>query len=215
LVWNRDTLFRTTGIRAMQMGLEAKCRCRWSGGSGEVRVLLEAHALIMRGELRRRFLIVEMGDVRVEGQDLRFRSAGDEFALDLGADRAERWAKKIAAPPPSLAKKLGVAPASKVLVIGPLEGAVLAEALKGGIAANNKEARLSLAVVDGAPALQHALHVHEALPLGTPIWIVHGKGPNASFGEGPVRKLMRDAGYKDNKVSAVSETLSATRYARG
>jgi hypothetical protein len=62
--------------------------------------------------------------------------------------------------------------------------------------------------------LTHALHLHQSLPPGTPIWIVHGKGPNVLFGEGPVRKLMRDAGYKDNKVSGVSDTLTATRYTR-
>jgi hypothetical protein len=196
------------------MGLEAQCRCRWSGGSGKVQVLLEAIELIVRGELRRRFPIVEMSEVRVEGDDLCFKSAGDEFALDLGADRAGRWMKKIATPPPSLTKKLGVAPSSKVLVIGPLEDAALREALEGGMAAGDEEARLSLAVVSDEKALQHALRIHEALPRATPIWMVNGKGPRASFGEGPVRKLMRDAGYRDNKVSAVSGSLSATRYAR-
>ena len=196
------------------MGLEAQCRCRWGGGSGKVQVLLETHELIIRGELRRRFPIVELSEVRAEGHELCFKSAGDEFALDLGADRAGRWLKKIATPAPSLAKKLGVASSSKVLVIGPLEDAALREALAGGMAAGDEEARLSLAVVSDEKALQHALHVHEVLPRGTPIWMVHGKGPRASFGEGPVRKLMRDAGYKDNKVSAVSDSLSATRYAR-
>ena len=58
------------------------------------------------------------------------------------------------------------------------------------------------------------LRIHATLPRGTPIWIVHGKGPRAPFGEGPVRRLMREAGYRDTKVSAVSDDLSATRYSR-
>jgi hypothetical protein len=196
------------------MGLEAKCDCSWSGGSGEVRALLEARELILKGHLRRTLRIAEMTEVRVEGQNLHFRVAGDEIALGLGADRAGRWAKKIAAPPPSLAQKLGVGPSSKVLVTGPMEDAALRQALEGSRAASAEEARLCLAVVTDETALEQALRVHEALPLKAPIWIVHGKGPRAAFGEGPVRKLMREAGYKDNKVSAVSDKLSATRYAR-
>jgi hypothetical protein len=196
------------------MGLEAKCDCSWRGGSGEVRALLEARELILRGHLKRTFLIAEMREVRVEGECLQFRLADDVIALNLGADRAGRWANKIATPPPSLAQKLGVGTSSKILVIGAMEDAALREALEGGLAASGEEARLSLAVVGDEATLEHALRVHETLPLATPIWIVYGKGPRAAFGEGPVRKLMRDAGYKDSKVSAVSDNLSAMRYAR-
>jgi len=44
--------------------------------------------------------------------------------------------------------------------------------------------------------------------------VVHGKGARSAFGETAVRRIMREAGYKDTKVSAVSDTLSATRYSR-
>lgn len=47
-----------------------------------------------------------------------------------------------------------------------------------------------------------------------PVWIIHGKGKAAIFGEGPVRTLMRERGFIDTKVSAVSDSLSATRYAK-
>lgn len=73
---------------------------------------------------------------------------------------------------------------------------------------------MSLAVVRNERALKRALGLHESLAVGTPIWIVYEKGPKAAFGEGPVRRLMRGAGYRDNKVCAVSDTLSGTRYAR-
>jgi hypothetical protein len=196
------------------MGLEARCRCRWDGGSGAVRALLEADALILRGDLKRRFPIAEMSDVRANGAELHFRHSADAFALELGAGRASRWAEKIAAPPSSLAKKLGVAEGSKVRVIGPLDDAVLQEALKDATAARGEESRLSLAVVRDAVALRSALSLHESQAAETPIWIVHEKGRKAAFGEGPVRSFMRGAGYLDNKVCAVSEALSATRYGR-
>jgi hypothetical protein len=196
------------------MGLEAKCRCRWSGGSGDVKALLEAHELILRGNIRRRFPISEISDLRTRGDNLHFKHSSVEFTLELGAEQALRWARKIATPPPSLAKKLGVTPTSKVMLIGPLEDVVLQEALKDGIATGMEEARLSLAVVYDEPALENALRLHESLAAGTAIWIVHKKGRKAAFGEGPVRSYMRSVGYRDNKVSAVSDAHSATRYAR-
>jgi hypothetical protein len=196
------------------MGLEAKCRCRWNGVSGEVKALLEAHKLILRGEIKRRFPLADLSDLRTIGDELRFKNSAGEFALELGADRARRWAEKIVTPAPSLAKKLGVAPTSKVMLIGPIDDIALLEALKDGIAAQKEEASLSLAVVHDEPTLIRALGVHESSAAGTPIWIVHRKGRKTSFGEGPVRSFMRAAGYRDNKVSAVSDTLSATRYTR-
>jgi hypothetical protein len=199
---------------AAAMGLEARCLCRWQGGAGEVKALLETHELILRGDFKRRYALVAMADVSVVGEDLRFTSGGEGVALALGAARAGRWAKKIGEPPPSLAKKLGVGPSSRALVIGQVSSAALQEALAGGTAASTDEARLSLAVVADAAALECALRAHATMPRGIPIWIVHGKGPRAPFGEGPVRRLMREAGYRDTKVSAVSDDLSATRYSR-
>jgi hypothetical protein len=196
------------------MGLEAKCRCRWSGGSGEVKALLETHELILRGDVKRRFPIAKISDLRTRGGNLHFRHSADEFVLELGVDQAPRWAEKIATPPPSLAKKLGAAPTSKVMLIGPVRDGVLQAALKDAIATRKEAARLGLAVVRDAQALEKALRRHELSAVGMPIWIVYEKGPKAAFGEGPVRSFMRGAGYRDNKVSAVSDTLTAMRYAR-
>ena len=75
-------------------------------------------------------------------------------------------------------------------------------------------ARSSLAVVTSEAALSAAVEVHAALPAGAPIWIVYGKGRQAVLGEAAVRGYMRAHGYIDSKVSAVSETLSATRFTR-
>jgi hypothetical protein len=196
------------------MGLEAKCQGRWRGGSGEIKALLETHELIIRGAFKGRFPIADLRDVRVDGRDLCFKVAGNQIALALGVDFAMRWAKKIATPPPSLAKKLGVGPSSKVLVIGLLDEPALREAVDGNTAARVDEAQLSLAIVKDEKMLDNALRAHQTLPSERPIWIVYQKGAHAVFGEGAVRQRMREAGYRDNKVSAVSDGLSAMRYAR-
>lgn len=196
------------------MGREALCRCRWPGGEAPVKALLEGRELILRGGLRRSFALIDMTDVRPEGGSLCF-SAGDEaFALELGEPMSRSWAIKILTPPPSLAKKLGVGSVCKARVIGSLDDPTLQVALAGSLAGEDDTAGLSLAVVASQVELDRALGVHAATLTGKPIWIVHGKGPHAAFGEGAVRRQMRAAGYMDTKVSAVSDTLSATRYSR-
>ncbi|GLS20633.1 hypothetical protein GCM10007874_36500 [Labrys miyagiensis] len=196
------------------MGREALVPCRWNGRCAEVKALLESRELILRGGLKGRFAIAEMSEIGAEGEELHFRVGEDSLALALGADLATSWAKKLATPPPSLAQKLGIGKEARVLVIGEATEPTLIEALADARATDAKAAQLSLAIVTSATELATAVTFHEALPAGAPIWIVHGKGPHAAFGEAPVRRVMREAGYRDNKVSAVSQTLSATRYAR-
>jgi hypothetical protein len=196
------------------MGREALVPCRWNGCRAEVKALLESRELILRGGLNGRFAIAGMSEISVEGEELHFRVGNDRVTLTLGADLATSWAKKFATPPPSLAQKLGIGAKARVLVIGEATEPTLLEALADARASDAKAAQLSLAIVATAAELQDALAIHESLPAGAPIWIVYGKGPHATFGETPVRLAMREAGYRDNKVSAVSETLSATRYAR-
>jgi len=191
------------------MGLEAHCACRWNGGAGTVKALLETRDLILRGDVKRTLPIASLAEIRVDGDALHFRAGDEVWALILGAAPAQRWAKKLATPPPTLAHKLGIGPDARVRVIGPVEDAALLDALQGAVAAEGEAAGLSIAVVADEAALDHVLQVHGATG---PLWLVYAKGPKSRFGEGPVRRLMRAAGYIDVKVSAVSDRLSATRY---
>jgi ethanolamine utilization microcompartment shell protein EutS len=180
----------------------------------EVRALLESREMILRGPIRRTIPIASIADLRIEAGALRFRVGDEAIVLELGEDKAARWAKKIATPPPSLAHKLGLGPAAKALVFGAVTDTALIAALAGHRADTAAEAALGLAVVADEAALDRALVDFAASGISGPVWIVHGKGPRASIGDGAVRAHMRAAGFKDNKVSAVSDALSATRYAR-
>jgi hypothetical protein len=193
------------------MGLQAVCQCRAPEGSGEVKALLETRELILRGAVRRRLAFAALSNVREEGGNLCFEASG--AALELGAERAALWARKILNPP-SLASKLGLGPTVRAFLIGEVTDPTIAAALAGNLANSPSEASLSLAVATDAAALSQALGRHEAALPGRPIWIVHGKGRQAALNDNAVRAVMRGAGYIDTKVSAVSETLSATRYAR-
>jgi hypothetical protein len=150
-----------------------------------------------------------------DGEWLKLPVPGGEVALQLGAKEAASWARKIAAPPPRLADKLGVGPNARVLVIGEVEDPILEEALAPALAPSAAIAHLSLAVVERPADLERALAVHaEQMLPDAPIWIVNVKGQASRFGENAIRGDMRALGYVDSKTASVSATLAATRYAK-
>src|SRR5580658_9995870 len=107
-VWSTPARPGRSSRARPSMGAEAICPCRWPGGAGEVKALLETRELILRGALGRVFPFAEMTAIRVEDGALCFSAAGEAIALELGSDRAGRWAGKIANPP-TLAARLGLA----------------------------------------------------------------------------------------------------------
>lgn len=193
------------------VGLEAVCMCRVDNIDAETKVLLESAELIIRAPFRQTIKIADMHDVQAVKHELQFQVGRRNVAISLGPEAAAKWAKKIAAPPPVLGQKLGIGHSSPAFVIGRIEEPKLLDVLDGH-STNATIAKLSLAVVHDAAELDAALTAHAALKPGSPIWIVHGKGPGATFGEAPVRSYMRAQGFRDTKVSAVSEALTATRY---
>lgn len=195
------------------MGLEAICRCALNGETADAKALLESKELILRAPFRKTFPIAGLRNVKVEGDNLLVSAGSSTLALTLGATTAAKWAKKIATPAPSLAAKLGIGHASPAFVIGAIDDEALIDALdQHGATAN--DAKLSIAIVTDAEALDSALTAHDALPPGSHIWIVNIKGPKSPFNDNAVRERMRALGYKDNKTAGVSDRYSATRYAR-
>ena len=79
---------------------------------------------------------------------------------------------------------------------------------------NPAEATICIAVTPDEHSLASAIATHTKAPPGTMLWVVHGKVRDAAFGENAVRSFMRANGHIDNKVSAVSDALTATRHAR-
>ena len=181
------------------MGMEADCRCRWSGGEARVKALLEARELILRGDVRRTLAIGAIKTVALDGDDL-IVAADETYALNLGAARAARWKAKIETPPPTLAAKLGLAPGATAYVIGELEDANLRAAVEGARGAA-VEAKVCIAEVASEAALIAALDGYEHEAADQPLWIVHGKGA-----EGGVRRqrgARRDARARFHRQQVV------------
>ena len=112
------------------MGREASCVCEWNGAPARVKALIEPPELILRGSVRARIPFAEMKRVTAVGDRLQFSFGSDKVCLFLGdSAMAAKWAKALLTAPPTLAKKLGIAPGSAVRIIGKIDDDVLHQAL--------------------------------------------------------------------------------------
>jgi hypothetical protein len=194
------------------MGLEAETTCTHSGKTFAVKALLESSELILRGALKRKLPITALKNVTAQGPALTFEAEGERYTLSLGESKSAAWAKKIAAPPPSLAKKLGLSETAKAFVFGPVDDAELQAAVAGHTAPKPAEAAFLIAVLTSTAELTALLKAHGNSAL--PLWLANLKGAKSPLGENAIRTALRNAGFKDVKTCAVSAALSATRYVK-
>jgi hypothetical protein len=193
------------------MGREATCHCKWGADEGDCKVLLEGRELILRSGLRRRVSLSEMSGVAARGSKLVFTVGQDHVELGLGPEAAQRWAKAIQTPPPSLAGKLGISRTTRLAVVGKIQSEELEEAVSEAAPAKGKDADLVLLCVNSQSELQQyfAVEIYTA-----PLWIVYPKGANSEVKESDLRDLLRGRGFIDTKVASVSARLTALRFAK-
>jgi hypothetical protein len=197
------------------MGQEARCACDWNGATVEVKAILEPPALILRGGLRKRLLFASLEKVRADGDRLCFRFEGEEVALAVGKTQAEAWAKALTAPPPSLAKKLGIRPETVVRTFGEMDARELREALMTAQAVREDGADLMVARVNSPRELERALReIAKELHSGVPVWFVYPKGKGQALSETDVRSTALATGIVDTKVAAISATLTGLRFVK-
>jgi hypothetical protein len=197
------------------MGREAVCTCDWGGTVAEVRALLESNELILRGDIRKRVAFHEINGVKVQSDGLCFSVGGERVQLVLGTSTDAKWAAAIATPPPSLARKLGIAAATVVRTIGSIEDENLKAALEEAARVSSKGAELVVACVDTPESLKSAIkQARAALAKAVPIWIVYAKGPGHALNEAVIRSTLRGIGLMDTKVASVSSALTALRFSK-
>jgi hypothetical protein len=195
------------------MGREAICRCKWGAEEAECKVLLEGSELIVRLGLRRRVARTEMTDVAARGSKLLFNVGHDHVELHLGAEAAQRWAKAITSPLPTLASKLGVSPSTRLSVIGEIQSQELKAAVAEAKPARGREVDLILICVNSVLELNLALdQCFTAETCCGPLWIVYPKGASSEIRESDLRGILRSHGFIDTKVASVSAKLTALRF---
>jgi hypothetical protein len=193
------------------MGREATCHCKWGAEEGDCKVLLEGPELILRSGIRRRVSLSAMSGVVARGSDLIFTVGQDQVELRLGVEAAQRWAKAIQTPPPSLAGKLGISRTTRLSVRGAIQSEELKAAVAEGSAASGKEVDLVLLCVNSQSELQQYLAAETYI---CPLWIVYPKGANSEVKESGLRDLLRSRGFIDTKVASVSARLTALRFVK-
>ena len=197
------------------MGREALCECTFEGITAKVKALLESDEFILRGGIHMRAPLHTLQNVRVESENLCFNIDKHPMQLHLGAKTAESWAKKIKAPPPSLAHKLGITDKTVIRTIGSINKAVLSALSSAGALIRAEKPDLIISCVDTPETLVATLQTAKTqLARSIPIWLVYRKGPGHPLNESSIRTCLRAHGLMDTKVACVSTELTALRFNR-
>ncbi len=197
------------------MGREAHCLCERNGTAAPAQAILESRELLLRGGLKGRIPFAQMTQVHAKGDRLYLRFKGEPWSLTFGSGVAAKWAAIILAPPPSLAKKMGITAQTAVEVVGKVEDEALQEALSQAETISKRNGMLIIARVDTPEELVRVLKSKaEPLAKNTPMWVVYRKGRGQLLGESEVRALCLAAGLVDSKVAAVSPILTALRFVK-
>ena len=195
------------------MGRQAKAT--WIGEHGRaaaVTLHLEAAGLQISGE--RRAQVPRSAWSKVEAADgvVSFVADGETYRFRLGSTAAA-WVRALTTPPPTLAEKLGVAEGETVAVRGDLPLPELDDALAGAARVPPWESDVVVVVVRSDDELDALPVWFNECGIGSHVWVVHGKGRDSTApGDTAVRAVMRSAGWRDTKVSAIGGPWSATRY---
>jgi hypothetical protein len=202
------------------MGRETICICQWANQSARCKVLLEPPDLIVRAigdgrnNFRHRVSIPSLTQLSVHDGQLQFNAGPDRVALNLGSEQAAKWIKAITTPPPNLAKKLGISPASRLQLIGEFQTEELQAAICLSSQTEATDPDLILANIKNESELNYTLDIYATHPGNPPIWIIYPKGPNKPVNETAIRSTLRHEGFVDTKVASVSATLTALRFVK-
>ncbi|MGD0912584.1 MAG: hypothetical protein ABR928_11855 [Terracidiphilus sp.] len=119
------------------------------------------------------------------------------------------------APAPTLAKKLGITPDTRIKVIGQVDDEALRRALAEGQIAQRGKAGVIIARVNTRPELEAAFERSLKLVAdGAHLWIVYRKGKGHAINEHDVRETGLAAGIVDVKIAAVSDLLTGLKFVR-
>ena len=193
------------------MGRSSETIAQWQGQTAEIRAVLESTEIILRGGIKGRVSRAEITSMTVDQGWLRLSTDRGVLVLELGEVAAARWRTALQKPLPTLAEKLGVSPACLAFVLGKVDDAALAAALRSVVTADLGRAGVLVVVLGAVADLAAAFALAASVPdLG--VWCVYPKGRGAVVTDAAVRAYFRDQGYMDSKACAVSEVLTATRY---
>ncbi len=195
------------------MGRSSITIAQWQGQTAEVRALLEATEVILRGGIKDRVPRALITSMAVDQGWLRLNTDRGPLVLELGEGEAARWLAAAQKPARTLTEKLGISARRLAFVMGRVEDPELADAIRGLVTPDLGQAGILVALLARVPDMAATFALAQSAPeLG--VWCVCPKGHDAAVTDAMVRTYFRDRGYVDSKSCAVSTSLTATRYGR-
>lgn len=195
------------------MGLEANILCHKSDDTYEIKAILESRELILRGGLKMRILIKDILNPKIENEILEFEYNDEKYRFELG-DMSQKWYQKIISPPKSLAQKLGLKNDTKLHLLNEFSSDEVNLALQNRQIHDLENAQIIFAQIQNSDDLEFIHKKIEQLKSNFAIWLIYQKGKNAILKENQIREFMRQNGFMDNKISAIDDIWTSTRYAR-
>jgi hypothetical protein len=198
------------------VGAEAICALNSNGDRHTGRALLETDELIFHGNdgYRVKVAFATLRSVEAVNGKLLLDGPAGAIALELGDEKAKRWAERIRSPK-SLLDKLDLKPAHTVVVIGSFDAAFMKD-LASRVAKvvtrrAPKSANVAFLWADGPPALKKLATVAKSIARDGAIWVVHAKGPASKVKDTDVFAAGKKAGLTATKIARFSETHTAEK----
>jgi hypothetical protein len=197
------------------MGSDAACTLTIDGRAFRGTAVLEHKELLFRGDVRLVIPLNGIDEARAEGDCLVVVFGGRSAALEIGADAAAKWARRITSPP-SRADKLGVKAGMRIALINMEDETLVEDIDSKGARVETGARRKGLNMIFFAAREPRDLSrlpaiVGRLAPAGA-IWLIRAKGRGAPITERDSMAAGKQAGLVDVKVVSYSETHSAEKY---
>lgn len=198
------------------MGAEATCALNENSARHMGRALLETDELIFRGNdgYRVKVPFATLRSVDAVNGKLLLDGPAGAISLELGDEKAKRWAESIRSPK-SLLDKLDLKPTFKVAVIGGSDATFMKDlsARVASVASGRtpKSANVVFLWADAPSALKRIATIAKSIARDGAIWVVHPKGAASKVKDTDVFAAGKAAGLIATKVARFSDTHTAEK----
>jgi hypothetical protein len=193
------------------MGAEAVCALNENGDRHTGRALLETDELIFRGSDGYRVRLPFAALKRIDAVNGKLVLDGPKGAieLELGDEKAKRWAEAIRSPK-GLFDKLDLKPHHAVALVGVKDVAFGEELLTRVASVTSGRLRKGTHVIflwaDTPAALKRIATIAKSMARDGAIWVIHPKGAASRVKDADVFAVAKKAGLTPTKVARFSET---------
>ena len=198
------------------MGAEAICALREDGARHVGRALLETDTLIFRGSdgYRIKVLFASLKRIDAVNGTLLLDGPDGPIALELGDEKAKRWADAIRSPK-GLLDKLDLRASHRVALLGVKDEAFTGELATRVASVTNgrvpKGANTIFLWADAPAALKRIATIARSMARDGAIWVVHAKGAGAKVKDVDIFAAGKKAGLTSTKVARFSDTHTAEK----